>query len=294
VVRTITGQPGVAATRVAYVRKNGNTYELLLVDSDGENPERVLSNGGGIYSPAWSPDGKRIAYGIRAQSGNVELHERDLATGRVRVISSRPEMSFAASYSPDGKKLALTLTVGSIAQEIDEYDLERYCCLKRLTRGPRDDLNPSYSADGTRIAFNSSRLGQLHVYVMPAAGGEATLLTPYTYGEHAHFAAPDWSPASDEIAFTGQSRGGYQIMIANAGRPGIARQLTSSGDNKDPSWGPDGRHLVFTGVGRDGSGLYVIDTQTGKMRRLVSGGRLQLADWSPILLRSGTAPANSN
>lgn len=294
VIRAITGQPGIAATRVTYTRRAGTGYELMVVDYDGENVERVLSSSGMVYSPTWSPDGKRMAYGMRVPNGNVQLVERELASGKVRVISSRPVFSFAPAYSPDGKKLALTLTVGSIAQEIDEYDLERYCCLRRLTHGPRDDLNPSYSPDGSRIAFNSSRLGQLHVYVMSASGGEATLLTPYNFGEQAHFAAPDWSPVNDEIAFTGQSRGGFQIMIANAGRLGVARQITSSGDNQDPSWAPDGRHMVYTGVGRGGSGLYVIDTQTGSIRKLVSGSRLQMADWSPVLVRSGAASANSN
>lgn len=294
VVHAITGQSGIAATRVAFTRRVGKGYELMVVDYDGENAERVLSSSGMVYSPTWSPDGKRLAYGMRVPNGNVELVERELANGRVRVISSRPIFSFGPAYAPDGKKLALTLTVGSIAQEIDEYDLEHSCCLRRLTHGPRDDLNPTYSPDGSRIAFNSSRLGQLHVYVMAASGGEATLLTPYNFGEAAHFAAPDWSPVNDEVAFTGQSRGGFQIMIANADRPGVARQVTSSGDNQDPSWAPDGRHIVYTGVGRDGAGLYVIDTQTGSIRKMMSGSRLQMADWSPVLLRSGVVTSHSN
>lgn len=282
IVRLITGQPGIAATRIAYARRG----ELVVVDSDGENVQRIAA-GEYFYSPVWSPDGRKIAYGLRAPSGKVELHERDLITGRSRAISARPEMSYAAAYSPDGRKLAFTVSVGFVATEVDEYDLERSCCIKRLSRGPRNDLNPTYSPDGRFIAFNSDRLGQLHVYIMPAGGGEATLLSPYNFGERGHFAAPDWSPNGDDIAFTGQSRGGFQIMLAKASRPGIATQITSSGSNEDPSWAPDGRHIVYTGVGREGSGLYVIDTQTGSTRRLVSGSKLQMADWSPVLLRVG-------
>jgi TolB protein len=155
-------------------------------------------------------------------------------------------------------------------------------------------LNPTYSADGSRIAFNSDRLGQLHVYVMSASGGEATLISPYNYGEPGYYAAPDWSPTSDDIVFAGRSRGEYQIMIAKANRPGVAQQLTSSGRNEDPSWAPDGRHVVYTGVGREGSGLYVIDTQSGSIRRLVAGSRLQMADWSPLLMRNGTSAGNGD
>ena len=294
IVRLLTGQPGIAATRIAFSRRAGNGYEIVMVDYDGENVQRVLSSPGMIYSPTWSPDGRKLAYGMRAASGKVELHERDMATGRSRVISSRPEFSYAPAYSPDGRKLAFTVSVGSLLAEVNEYDLANNCCIKRLSRGPRNDLSPSYSADGSRIAFNSDRLGQLHVYTMPAAGGEATLISPYNHGEPGYYAAPDWSPTSDDIVFAGRSRGEYQIMIAKASRPGVAQQLTSSGRNEDPSWAPDGRHIVFTGVGREGSGLYVIDSQAGGIRRLIAGSRLQMADWSPVLMRSGSSPINSN
>ncbi len=293
-VRQITGQPGAAATRVAFTRRAGGGYELMLVDYDGQNPQRVFGGAGMIYSPTWSPDGRKLAYGLRAASGKVELQERDLATGRVHTISARPEFSYAPAYSPDGRKLAFTVSVGSLVAEVDEYDLAQNCCIKRLSRGPRNDLSPSYSPDGSRIAFNSDRLGQLHVYVMPAGGGEATLISPYNYGEPGYYAAPEWSPISDEIVFAGRSRGEYQIMVARASRPGIAQQITSSGRNEDPSWAPDGRHIVYSGVGRDGSGLYVIDTQTGAIRRMVTGSRLQMADWSPVLLRISGVTSNGD
>ena len=279
IVRLISNQPGAAASRIAFIRRAGSAYELVAVDYDGENAQRITSSPNMIYSPAWSPDGKKIAYAVRNANARVELHERDLATGRVRVISSRPEISYTPAYSPDGARLAFAVSVGGIVTEINDYDLQQGCCMRRISRGPRNDLNPTYSPDGRRIAFLSDRVGSPHIFVMPADGGEATMLTPYNT-ERVKFTAPSWSPNGNEVAFSGQSRGGFQIMIADVRRPGVAKQVTSSGDNEDPSWAPDGRHIVFSSTGREGSGLYVIDTVTGRRRQLTAGSKLRTPEWS--------------
>jgi len=293
IVRWLTGQPGAAASRIAYTRWVGSNYELWIVDSDGENARRIISAPGAIYSPTFSPDGRRIAYGARrGEFGRVELRERDLVTNEERVISNRPLMSFTPSYAPNGKRIAFSIAIGS-GNEIHDYDLEKNCCMRRLTRGPRSDVSPTYSPDGSRIAFHSDRAGQSHIYVMSAEGGEATLITPYTFGNRAFFTSPDWSPTGTEIAFHGESLGGYQIMIADAARPGSARQITDRGSNEDPSWAPDGRHLVYAGVGRGGSGLYVIDTQSGRIRTLVSGSRIQMPEWSGSLTPAAVARADN-
>lgn len=279
IVRAISNQPGIATSRIAFIRRAGSGYELVAVDYDGQNAERIVSSATMIYSPAWSPDGKKIAYAIRNASAKVELHERDLATGRVRVISSRPEVSFTPAYSPDGRRLAFAVSVGGVVTEINDYDLQQGCCMRRLSRGPRNDLNPTYSPDGRRIAFLSDRVGNPHIFTMPAEGGAASMLTPYNT-ERVKFTAPSWSPNGNEVAFAGESRGGFQIMIADVRRPGIAKQITSSGDNEDPSWAGDGRHIVFSSTGRDGSGLYVIDTVTGRRRQVIAGSRLRTPEWS--------------
>ena len=280
IVRAISTQPGAAASRIAFIRPTGNGYELVAIDYDGANAQRIVASPTMIYSPAWSPDGKKIAYAVRNANARVELHERDLATGRVRVISSRPEISYTPAYSPDGSRLAFAVSVGGIVTEINDYDLQQGCCMRRLSRGPRNDLNPTYSPDGRRIAFLSDRIGSPHIFMMGAEGGEATMLTPYNT-ERVKFTAPSWSPSGNEIAFSGQSRGGFQIMIADVRRPGVAKQVTSTGDNEDPSWGPDGRHIVFSTTGREGSGLYVIDTVTGRRRLVTAGSKLRTPEWSP-------------
>lgn len=285
IVRWATGQAGMAASRVAFVRAHGDgSYELLVVDSDGENPRRVLRSDDVIMSPAWSPDGGRLVYAV-GKAGAWEIHERDLRTERVTVVSSRPGLNYTPRYSPDGRRLAMTLSTDRGATDVFEYDLDRNCCLRRLTHGPRADLSPAYSPDGRRLVFNSDRLGPPHIYIMSANGGDATLLTRFVYGEPGYYTSPDWSPTNSLIAFHGRSRGDFQIMVADADRPGATvQQITQDGRSEDPSWAPDGRHLVFSGIRGRNQGLFVVDSVTGRLRPLVTGARYLVPDWSPPLL----------
>ncbi|MGH7466884.1 MAG: hypothetical protein ACRENP_02760, partial [Longimicrobiales bacterium] len=266
-VRWMSGQPGAAASRIAFTRWTTNGSELLVVDSDGENLQRVLISTEKFYSPAWSPNGQRMAYSIRTGIGRVELRERDMTAGRDRVISNRSVLAYTPAYSPDGRRLAFAFAIGN-GTEVHEIDLERSGSPRRLTESRWSDAAPSYAPNGQRIAFHSDRLGAPHIFVTSVSGGQPTAVTPISVSR-VKFTAPDWSPSGDEIVFSGESLGGYQLMIVDAARPGTATQITVRGSNEDPSWAPDGRHIVFTGVGSEGSGLYVIDRTSGRMRKLV-------------------------
>lgn len=282
IVRWITNQPGMAASQVAFIRQNGNgSYDLLLVDSDGENLRRLVGSNDRIYSPTWSPDGRRLLYRMEDDEG-YRFVERDMETGRARTVFASRDLITTPAYSPAGTRLIFGLWV-STGHQLHEYDIAQGCCLKRLTntRGG-DNLSPAYSPDGSRVVFHSSRTGRQHIFVMGADGSGQAILSPF--GERVEYYAPDWSPTGNEVVFHGASRGTFQLMLADASRPGAQiQQLTSVGRNEDPSWAPDGRHIVYTGVAAGAVGLYVIDTKTGQIRRLASGP-LRAAEWSPSLV----------
>ena len=284
VVRWATGEPGMAASRIAYVLQGRGSKEIYLVDWDGENVQRVTGDGSIALSPAWSPDGSRIAY-TSFRSGVPALYERSLATGEDRVMSQRDGLNITPAYSPDGRTLAFAATVGGNT----EVAVISGGGFEALTRGRRSDsLSPTFSPDGSRIAFVSNRLGEPHVYVMQR-GGEPRLLSEYRYGTAGYNTSPDWSPRGSAIAYHTRVGGAPQLAVVDAagGRP---RVLTNRGSNEDPSWAPDGRHLAFASD-RDGGGLFVIDVVSGRTRQLLRGRGYGLPDWSPVLYRAPSAPS---
>jgi TolB protein len=295
VVRRTLNAPGSAATRVAFTRQNrdaNGSYDLLIVDADGFGLRRIAGFGGQLYSPVWSPDARRVLYAVNGPDGWKEFIERDIASGSQRSFRPGGDMALTPAYAPDGRSIVYARWVGD-RSEIMSYDIQRQCCAARLSgQGRNIEMNPVFSADGRQLAFNSDRLGRNAIFVMARDGANPTLLSPYVPGQASEYTSPSWSPTGSRVAFHGhwnkRARGwAYQIMVADASRPGAPiEQITSRGENEDPSWAPDGRHLVYTGVGDGPGGLYVIDIETKTRRLLVSGGNMRMADWSPPLVRA--------
>lgn len=289
IVRWVTGEPGMAASRISFTMTASNgDKDIYIIDSDGENLRRVTNDASLVESPTWAPDGTRIAY-ASWKTGQPRIYEIDVDAGTERML---PEVRGAGdyitpAYHPDGNTIAFSVLGRGGQSGIFTYDLERGCCPTYLSGGPWYDISPTYSPDGRWIAFNTLRFGDAvpQIMLMPAEGGEAETLSPYEYGRGGYYTAPDWAPFGERVAFHGRiERGRYHILIANLQDGGrVLRQLTSEGNNEDPSWAPDGRHLVFVGERSWGYGLFVVDAATGAIRALMSGRRVGLPDWSPTL-----------
>ena len=280
--RWITGVRGMSRSRVLFVRGS----DVWIVDSDGAN-QRQLTRGALTMSPAWHPNGKLIAYSRYGAAGTrIELH--DLETGTRRVVRATPEgLNITPAFSPDGQQL-LWATNREGGTEIVSASLANLASARRVTVGRgTDNTSPSFSPDGRRIAFMSGRAGQPEVYISDSDGTNVQLLTEFTLGGTSYRASPAWSPDGRLIAYQATA-GGFQIMVLNL-RDRAVKQLTSEGVNEDPSWAPDGRHLVFTSSRSGVKQLWVIDSESGRLRQLTHAAGARLADWSPHL-----APTLSN
>lgn len=289
VVAAIFDEPGMAASRIAFsMRAAGSaTKDLYVVDADGENLRRVSRHDLVILSPAWHPGGERIAFSSLLLEGSAPIFEVDLRSGEERRLPVFGEgQPGTPTYLPGGNALAVTLDLG-MRSRIVSYDVARGCCPSVLIDSRWQDLSPAFSPDGRWMAFTSNRLGvgSPLVYVRAVEGGDVELIAPFVVGASADFTSPEWSPLGGLVAYHGKvGRGSYQILVTEfEGRAGATRQVTAEGNNESPSWAPDGRHLVFVGQRPEGSGVFVLDTATGRLRLLVSGREVSTPAWSPLL-----------
>ncbi len=289
IVEWVTGDPGIAATRIAFAMKTSSgSKEIYLVDSDGENLHRLTYDHGIDLSPTWSVSGDEVAYASQRGMANWRVYRVDVASGK--EIPLPPVGNHAAentpAYAPDGHSLAFTVDDGKTSR-IYSYDFQQGCCLTPVTDGRYHDLSPTYSPDGSRMAFNTMRFGTTvpQIMIMSATGGDAQLLSPYQYGNGGYYTSPDWSPRGNLIAFHGAIRPGrYHILVADMKDAGHKlKQLTWEGNNEDPTWAPDGRHLAFVGERQWGFGLMVVDVATGRLRTVLAGMKVSTPAWSPLL-----------
>ncbi len=287
IVRWATGDPGIAATRIAFRRKlPGGGSDLFLIDSDGQGLQRLTFEAQGgdssiVLSPALSPDGTHLLY-VSYRTGTPVVYERNLATGQDRTISAETGLNATPVYSPDGRRILFARTVDDHT-ELFEVQRDPLCCARRVSfTSVGETMNADYSPDGRRVALTSSPLGIPQIYVMSIDGGNPALISRYVFGERSYSAAPDWSPRGDRIAYQAWAGSWFQIMTVNPDG-GDRRAMTSQGSNEDPSWAPDGRHLVFAGTLRGYHALWVLDTVSGRLRSLTANNMDQLPHWSDPL-----------
>jgi TolB protein len=276
IVRVVAGEPGFAASRLLFV-SNGRLYRI---DADGAGRSAISAPGTRTFSPAWDPTGTRALY-TELYEGWGRIVMQDVRAGGTRVIPPTAQLlNYTATVSPDGEVLAFSRS-SEDGTDIYRYNLARDCCLERLTVGRfSDNLSPTFSPDGRRIAFVSTRAGGQQIYVMSADGTGQELFAPFDYGVTGNSNAPEWSPDGTQVAFHRDVMGSPQIFLMDV-RSRVVRQLTSYGRNEDPTWAPDGRHLAFISSRTGRRQVWVIDVESGRVRQLTTIGDARLPAWSP-------------
>ena len=276
VYERLTGDKGVFATRIAYVTRVANRYTLRITDADSEGAQVALASAEPIISPAWSPDGRELAY-VSFESQKAVVWVQDVASGQRRAVVNYRGSNSAPAWSPDGRQLVATLSRDGIAQL---YVMGRDGSNpKRLTQSNAIDTEATFTADGRTLYFVSDRGGGPQIYRMPAAGGSAERVT-FT---GAYNISPALAPDGRTMAYISRLGGSTFRLHTMDLASGNIQALTDTNDDESPSFAPNGKLIIYASraQGRDVLMTTTLDGRI-KTRLLSSGLDVREPVWGPF------------
>jgi TolB protein len=276
IYEALTGDVGMFSTNIAYIIKKGSRYELQVADADGYGARTILASNESIISPAWSPDGTRLAY-VSFEHKKAIIYTQSLETESRSVIANFKGSNSAPAWSPDGKRLAIVLSKDGNSQiYLVNPDGGG---LTRLSTSGGIDTEPNFSPDGQSILFTSDRGGSPQIYRMSIGGGSAERLTfDGTYN-----VTPRFAPDGKSFVFAQRNRGHFNIATQDF----VSRQsqlLTEGSLDESPCFSPNGRIILYA-TNEGGHGILATVSSDGRVRQRISieAGDVFEPAWGPLV-----------
>ncbi len=272
-VELLTGKKSVFGSRIVFVSNKTGFKEIYECDFDGQGFEQLTNSHSISLTPTLSPDGRYLAY-TDFTSGRPALNIKNLEEKKT-TVASKSGVSIAPSWR-NNNEVATTL---SFEGDQNIYLIKPDGSIaRRITNSKGIDVSPSFSPDGSKMAFVSSRNGAPQIFIQDVQSGETKRLT----FNGKYNTQPSWSPTGDKIAYsTMQSKGEIDLFVINPDGSGLQQLTRKSGENEHPSWSPDGGMIVFSSSRQGKKKLFVMNANGENQRRLLQGdGEEMQPSWS--------------
>lgn len=194
-------------SKIAFQSDRGGNLDIWVMNADGSDPRPLTTHPAHDYLPSWSPDGSRLTFASwRMEPGDsvATVHTyimRADGSAQRRLSGASPGVSSGAAWAPDGRHLVVARAVGEDDSQLFLTDTAG-ATVRQLTRGAGFRGAPSYSPDGSKIAFYASRGDTSNVVVISAQGGEPRIVAR---GQSWY---PRWSPGGRWLVYTSAVEGG--------------------------------------------------------------------------------------
>lgn len=273
IYKTLTGETGIFRSRIAFVAEDRGGKDIYIMDWDGKRISKLGLKENIILSPHWSRDGAKLIYSAERNRQWV-IYLLDFLNMTKKKVFSSKGTNIVGDFLPGGDDFIFS---SSKDGNLDLYIMSlKGNNIKRLTSSLSIEVSPVVSPDREYIAFVSDRGGTPQIYVMRRDSSDVRRIT----FSGSYNTSPSWSPKGDKIVFTGRQEAN-QIFVINMDGTGLT-QLTTQGNNEDPSFSPDGRYITFSSDRERVKGIYIMRANGESQKRITPKNlRAFCPKWSP-------------